>query len=87
MSTPTTPVVRCRLRRLILERCRVWQIPRKRVPRAVIDALVDDLNRQVDVRISTMLQPMPKVPSPPAPPKPKKARIYKRALKGQPTLF
>lgn len=87
MSTPATPIVRCRLRRLILDRCRHWHIPRKRIPRAVIDAIVEDLTKQVDVRVCSMLQPMPPVPKPPVPTAPRKARIYKRPLKGQPTLF
>lgn len=77
-------LVRCRLRRFVLERCEHWKIPRQRVPRAFIEGIASDLEKQVDARIFAELNkadPLPK------PPKPRKAKIYKRALKNQPTLF
>jgi len=77
-------VIRCRLRKFILSRCQHWSIPRQRVPAAVIDQIIEDLTKQVDVRVCSMLT---KADPLPAPPKPRKARIYKASLKNQPSLF
>lgn len=77
-------VIRCRLRRFILERCKHWHIERKNIPKHVIDTIADDLTKQVDVRVCAMLNKPDKLP---AAPRPRKARIYKSAMKGQPTLL
>lgn len=80
-------VIRCRLRRFVLERCAHWGIPRQRIPREVIDTIAEDLAKQVDVRVCGMLNKPAPLPKEPAPPKPRKAKIYRRSLKGQPSLF
>ena len=77
-------IVRCRLRKFILARCAHWCIARQRIPGAVIDQLIEDLTKQVDVRVCSMLT---KADPPPAPPRPRKAKVYKRSLKNQPSLF
>lgn len=82
MSRPL--VIRCRLRAFILERCKHWHIQRQRIPREVIDTIADDLTKQVDVRICSMLTKPEPVP---APPRPRKGKVLKRAFKNQPTLF
>lgn len=82
MSRPL--IIRCRLRAFILERCKHWHVSRKRIPREFIELIADDLTKQVDVRICAVLNK----PDPtPAPPRPRKVRIYKRAMKNQPSLF
>lgn len=83
----TSLIVRCRLRRFILDRCAHWQISRQRIPAAFIDGIVTDLTKQVDVRICAELTKPDPVPKPSAPPRPRKARIYKRAMRNQPSLF
>lgn len=80
-------IVRCRLRQFILQRCAHWHINRKRVPAAFIDGIADDLLKQVDVRICAELTKPDPLPKPPALPRPRKARVYKRAMRNQPSLF
>ena len=85
MSRPL--LIRCRLRAYILDRCKHWGLSPKRVPTAVIDALADDFAKQVDVRVCGMMNKPAPVPKAPSPPRLKKARIYKRSLRGQPSLL
>jgi hypothetical protein len=80
-------VIRCRLRKFILSRCHHWSIPRQRIPAAVIDQIIEDLTKQVDVRVCSMLTKADPLPKQPAPPRPHKAKVYKRSLKGQPSLL
>lgn len=80
----TSLVIRCRLRRFVLERCHHWSIDRQRIPAAVIDQIIEDLTKQVDVRVCGMLT---KADPLPVEPRPRKAKIYKRSLKNQPSLF
>ena len=80
-------LIRCRLRLFILQRCAHWGIKRQRVPAVVIDTLVDDLTKQVDVRVCGMMNKPAPLPKQPAPPRPRKAKVYKRSLKNQPSLF
>lgn len=78
-------IVRCRLRKFIISRCKHWGIKRQRIPAEVIDTLAEDLAKQVDIRIASMLNKPDPLPKPPRPRKPKAPG--KRCLNSHPTLF
>lgn len=80
----TSIVVHCRLRSFIVSRCRHSGIKRQRIPAAFIAGLEDDFAKQIDTRVLAELNPPEKKP---APPRARKAKVYKRALKNQPSLF
>lgn len=80
-------IIRRRLRAAVLKCCAEWRIERQRVPGNIIKTLEADFAQQVQTRVLAMLQKQAPPPKPPAPPKARKAKVYKRALRNQPTLF